>query len=51
MILKLTGAWNALATKDLPAEPGPDFNFEALGYKTSRGVRQDPRAMCVPSAR
>lgn len=40
VILKLTGAWNALATgkgHDLPMEPGADF--------------EDMRAMCVPPAR
>lgn len=39
VILKLTGAWNALATKrhDLPGEPGADF--------------EEMRAMCVPPAR
>mmetsp|Transcript_65975 Transcript_65975/g.134054 ORF Transcript_65975/g.134054 Transcript_65975/m.134054 type:complete len:511 (+) Transcript_65975:80-1612(+) len=40
VILKLTGAWNALAAgkgHDLPREPGADF--------------EDMRAMCVPPAR
>ena len=50
VILKLTGAWNALATKDLPAEPGLDFE-ELSSVMTSRGVpgsAGDVRSACAP---